>query len=165
MATVAARAMDDSITPDEALRRAWIIWLTLLFIPFFAFMALIFYLMAGPEPVRPTVSHVFMFVSLIWIALATPLGFYLRSRMFRAYEKGKPVPPRSYVIGMTMIWVPLEIGGLLAIVGAFASNTLIPNVIPAMLAFVLFTPFWPTGHAMTRNLGDQDDFELYKEPR
>jgi hypothetical protein len=165
MAAITTTHVDDSLTPDQALRRAWMIWLTLLFIPFFAFMGLIFYLMTGPGPVRSGLAHGFFFASMAWIALATPVGFYLRARLFRAYDRGQPVQPRAYVIGMTLIWLPLEIGGLMAIIGAFVSNSLIPNIIPAMLAFVLFTPFWPSGHAMTRALGDKDDFELYKEPR
>lgn len=157
--------LDNMLTPQDALRYAWVIWLILLFIPFFAFMGLLFYLMSGPTPVRPGLSYGFMFTSLGWIALITPLGFYIRSRLFRDYDHGRPVRPGAYLLGMTMIWLPLEIGGLLAILGAFLSNTLIPNIIPAMLAFVLFTPFWPSGDAMARPLGDKDDFELYKEPR
>ena len=59
----------------------------------------------------------------------------------------------------------IEIGGLIALVGCFLSNSLMPNLLPAVVAFMLYMPFWPSGEAMTRAVGSEDDPEVFRHPR
>ncbi len=168
MATLAATHTDDNpMTPGHALRRSWVIYLTLLLIPFLVAMGLIFYLLTtDADAVNGRLNQGVFIAAMAWIIVALPAGFWIRYRLFQPYYQGQPVPPRNYLLGMLAIWLPLEIGSLMGLLGAFLGNSPTPNMIPAVLAFVLLTPFWPVGHAMSRpEGGNKDDFELYKEPR
>jgi hypothetical protein len=42
---------------------------------------------------------------------------------------------------------------------------MLPNLLPALLAFMLFTPLWPNGHSMTRALINEHDPADYEDPR
>jgi hypothetical protein len=67
---------------------------------------------------------------------------------------------------MLSVWLMMEVGGLLALVGCLVTQSLLPNLLPALVAFILFIPFWPSGRAMTTPCGaDDDDPENYAEPR
>ena len=80
-------------------------------------------------------------------------------------EPGKVVSPGAYLRGMLTVWLACEIGGIIALIGCLVTRTLLPNLLPALVAFILFTPFWPSGRAMTHPVGNDDDFEIYEEPR
>jgi hypothetical protein len=67
---------------------------------------------------------------------------------------------------MLSVWLTMEVGGLLALTGCLVTQSLLPNLLPALVAFILFIPFWPSGRAMTRPCAeDDDDPENYAEPR
>ena len=89
----------------------------------------------------------------------------MRNRYFKEYWNGKVVAPADYLKGMACMWIATEIGGIIALVGCFMANDLVPNILPAAAAFGLFVPFWPSGHAMTRPVGLVDDNEVYEDPR
>jgi len=60
----------------------------------------------------------------------------------------------------------MEVGGLLALAGCLVTQSLSPSLLPALVAFILFIPFWPSGRAMTTPCGaGDDDPENYVEPR
>jgi hypothetical protein len=99
------------------------------------------------------------------MALVVPAAIFLRSYIFKAYWAGDTVHPKSYLKGMLGVWATIEIGGVLALVGCLVSHSLLPNLLPALVAFMLFTPLWPSGLAMVRHCGNQDDPSEYKEPR
>jgi hypothetical protein len=66
---------------------------------------------------------------------------------------------------MMSIWVALEIGGLFALVGCLRSQQLLPDLLPALVAFMFFVTLWPSGRAMTRQTGHLEDPQVYEEPR
>lgn len=155
----------EELGPTAALRLAWIWWIVLLLIPFFYFMATIWVLAAEVGGPRPTVGLTFFWLSLAWLLVAMPTSFMLRNYCFRGYWEGRPVEPRSYLKGMVTIWVAAEVGGLLAITGVLLSGQLLPCLLPAAVAFMLFTPFWPSGGAMFEPVGGYEDEEIYRYPR
>ncbi len=153
------------MTTQQAMRIAWVIWLVLLLIPFFVFLGVVSYITFG-TPAGPTrIGQAMFVISLCWIAVSVPLAFFWRDRIFKSYWTGEVVPPRAYLRGMAVVWVTIEIGGLLSLAGCLVAHSLIPNIVPAMVAFVLFTPFWPSGHAMVRAVGTSDDNEIFEHPR
>jgi hypothetical protein len=99
------------------------------------------------------------------MAVVIPIAFFFRSWIFRSYWEGEAVAPREYMIGCIALWASIEIGGLLALLGCIVSGSLIPDIFPAVVAFVLFTPFWPSGQAMVSDVGKERDAELYRHPR
>jgi len=149
---------------QATLRRAWAWWLTLLVIPFVLFLALLVYHSVAPLK-NPAVGRAFFFASVFWLGVAVPASFFIRSRYFRDYWAGGLTNPTDYLRGSLIVWVTIEIGGLISLLGCFMSNALMPNVLLAVVAFVLFTPFWPSGEAMTVALGAEDDAEIMRHPR
>ena len=103
--------------------------------------------------------------SIAFLVVAAPIAFAVRSRLFRSFWRGEGVNPRKYLTGMLVVWFTFEAGGLLSLTGCLLSNSLLPGLLPALAAFMFFTPLWPNGHAMSRPTGDSDDPEIYHEPR
>ena len=155
----------DEMTPGQALRQAWLWWLALLLIPFFVFIGVVWVLSLTEAEPRPSVSLGFFIASLVWMLVTVPGAFVLRNYCFKAYWEGRTVEPRSYVRGMLTIWLAPEVGGLLALLGVLLSRTWMPGLLPAAVAFMLFTPFWPTGRAMTEPVGMAEDDEVFRHPR
>ena len=155
----------ETMTTEKALRLAWMGWLTLLLVPFFVFLAVLGTVAFDGEPRRPALASVFFIASLAWMLVTLPAAFMLRDYLFRAYWRGQGVDPRSYLKGQLTIWMAAEIGGLIALFGCLISGTLMPGLLPAAVAFMLFTPFWPNGQAMYEPVGDAEDEEVYREPR
>jgi len=59
----------------------------------------------------------------------------------------------------------MQIGAVLP-QAEIATNSLLPNLLPALVAFMLFLPLWPSGRAMIcSQRGNSDDPETYEEPR
>lgn len=154
------------LTPSRALWQAWLWWFTLLLLPFFALIVVLWTVMlrGHPNP-NPTLGNLFFSISLAWMLVMIPGAFVLRNYIFRAYWDGSVVDPRSYLKGMITIWLAPEIGGLIALIGCLISQTLLPGLLAAAVAFMLFVPFWPNGSAMIEPVGDVDDDEIFRHPR
>ena len=168
--TPAMRDMDTEpprrLTSERATQIAWVIWLVMLSLPLVVFLAMLALLFYQPGvAAHERVSGMFFVISLLWLAIAVPLGFFLRRRYFRPWWSGGIVPPTDYLRGMCAIWVAPEIGGLTALTGCIVSGTVVPNLVPAGIAFLLFVPFWPSGSAMTSAIGDAEDDTFFREPR
>jgi hypothetical protein len=163
VATVPERL--NEFTPGQALRSAWLAWLIMLCIPALMFLAVMWATMATSEPPKGRFAEAWFIGCMIYLGIAVPGAFFWRSHYFKNYWAGKVVKPRDYFKGMFIIWLSMEIGGILALIGCLISNSLVPNILPALVAFMLFTPFWPTGRAMTNPMGNDPDSEIYEHPR
>lgn len=166
---LAGQALYDA---DSALSTAWRVWFAYLLVPFALFMAVVWKLasvnLANTQSAQQASTHgsqIWFIATLVYMALVIPGTFFWRSRLFAGYWRGHHVHPREYLIGMISVWTAIEVGGLLALLGCFVTGSLLPNLLPAMLAFMLFTPLWPNGHAMTRPLSNEQDPGEYEEPR
>lgn len=156
----------ESLNAQHTLLVAWISWFVLLTIPFAVFLIVLFRQTFGEvQPASETVINRWFVGSMIFCALAVPAAFFLQGRAFKGYWQGHCVDPRSYLRGMLSIWMSLELSGLLALVGCWVTGTMIPTMLPALVAFILFVPLWPNGHAMTRPLVSEHDGADYEEPR
>ncbi len=167
VATIAVPARDRSeLSPGQALRIAWCCWLMLLSIPALVFLIVMWRMMDGDvSGLDGIASERWFLVTMAYLAIAVPSSFFLRSHVFKAYWSGQCVQPRNYLKGMLTVWLAIEIGGIMALMGCLMTDSLLPNLLPAMVAFMLFIPFWPSGRAMTRPCGAADDPEEYEEPR
>src|SRR5262249_16339302 len=138
----------------------------LLAVPFVGFIAMVWHLMDRPaETIDTAMSHRWFIASMTYMMIGPPLAFFIRSRFFRGYWSGRIIPPLNYLIGMITIWAALEFGGLLGLVGCLISGALLPNLIPALLAFMFFLPLSPNGRSMTRALVNEHDPGDYEDPR
>ena len=158
----------NSSSPSAALvlRRAWVIWFALLGGPFLLFLVTVWRLMdSEASAASPTFTRAWFLGSRAYLAAVVPAAFFWRSRIFKAYWSGQVVAPRDYLKGMLTIWLALDTAGLVGLVGCAVSGRVLPCLLPALVAFVVFIPFWPSGRAMTRSTGGDDDAEVYKDPR
>jgi hypothetical protein len=169
MGTIIARGSvpqpSHGLTPQSALQQAWIYWITLLCIPFFVFLYVVWQLTRDSAPEHHAAGQTWFIVSMAYILVAAPASQFWRSHLFKPYWRGEVVPPRQYLMGMVGIWLVLEIGGLLGLAGCLATHAILPNLLPALVAFGFFLPLWPSGGAMDRPVGGTDDHATYKEPR
>lgn len=155
-----------TLPAHTAMQVAWGCWLFMLVLPFLFFIYVLWTLM-GQDTNRavPHASTAWFLGSMLYLIVAVPLSFFARSRLFKAYWTGEPVAPKNYLAGMLIMWVSLEVGGLLALSGCLVDRSLVPNLVPALVAFVFFATLWPSGRAMFKRDGDKEDPQLYEEPR
>jgi hypothetical protein len=148
-----------------ALRLAWATWVTLLVIPFLVFLTAVWMLMMREELV---VTHrgepTWFLAASIYLIVVVPIAFFWRGRLFKAYESGTPVAPAKYLYGMLAIWTALEFGGIISLMGCFVNHSLLPNLLPAMAAFMFYVTLWPSGKSMVHH-GNFEDPGVYEEPR
>ena len=148
-----------------ALRFAWISWLVLLVIPFFVSLGMIWQVAIisdrGPIPG----GEGWFLAASVYLLLAVPASFFWRGHVFKAYWSGQPVSPGNYLFGMLSIWVALEIGGLFSLIGCYVYNSVLPDLLPALVAFMFYVTLWPSGRAMVHRGGNLEDPQNYEEPR
>ena len=102
----------------------------------------------------------------IYLLIVVPVAFFWRGHVFKAYWSGRPVTPHKYVYGMLSVWLALVIGGIYSLIGCYVEHSLLPNLLPALVAFMFYVTLWPSGRAMVRHtVGATDDPEVYEEPR
>jgi hypothetical protein len=155
------------LTPNGALRHAWYWYISLLFVPFLLFLA-VFLIRNYREGLQSSFSvrNAWFIGSIAYMVLAAPIAFTIRSRLFRSYWRGEGVAPRDYLAGMLVVWFTFEIGGVVSLIGWLASGSgSFQCLLPAIAAFMFFTPLWPNGRAMAKSTGNTDDPEIYQEPR
>jgi hypothetical protein len=155
-----------TMSPATAIRVAWVCWIVLLVVPFFLFLHVVWTL-SGERAggAAPDQQQRWFLGAVIYLLIAGPASFFARSEIFKAYWSGKTVSPKKYLSGMLLIWLALEVGGLFSLGGCLAERHLLPNLFPALVAFMFYVTFWPSGRAMVRPTGHLDDAALYEEPR
>ena len=165
--TILVRAVAGSdLNAAMTLRRAWVIWFALLGSPFILFLVTVWRLMDEEASIaRPALAGVWFLATMIYLALVIPTAFFWRSRIFKAYWSGRVVAPCDYLKGMITVWFALEIGSFIGLLGCLITGKVLPCLLPALVAFIIYIPLWPSGRAMTRPVGNEDDPELYEDPR
>jgi hypothetical protein len=154
------------ISAGTAIRLAWIIWLILLAIPFLLFLNVAWTLSAGETAAKlVNGSQAWFLTASVYLLVVVPVSFFWRGHVFKAYWSGKTVAPGKYLFGMVSVWMALEIGGIFSLIGCKVNESLLPNLLPALVAFMFFVTLWPSGRAMVRTVGGQEDPQFYEEPR
>jgi hypothetical protein len=166
MADVPIPRPKNEMSAESALVLAWRWWLVLLVLPFIIFLGVIWNLMdqeagTGNAPL----AQGWFLAAMAFLAVAGPGAFFWRSHVFKAYWSGERVLPRDYLSGMLAVWWTLEIAGIFSLSGCLLSRQLLPNLLPAVVAFMLYVPLWPSGRAMVDRIGGTDDPGTYAEPR
>lgn len=158
-----------ALTPAQALRTAWVCWLSLMVIPFMVLLYAVWTMMivdwnAGTP--NQQLGEAWFIAAIAYMVLVVPAAIFARSWLFKSYWGGECVSPRHYLAGMLTVWGTIELGGLFSLVGCIVSHSMLPNILPALVAFMVFTALWPSGRAMVcAHRGDKDDPERYEEPR
>ncbi|HUB27045.1 MAG TPA: hypothetical protein VL992_16590 [Tepidisphaeraceae bacterium] len=153
------------ISVATAIRIAWVSWIVLLIIPFLVFLAMIWRTTIVPSSETSQTGTGWFLASCLYLVVIVPVSFFWQTHVFKSYYTGHTVQPRQYLFGKMTVWIALEIGGLFSLIGCFVENAPLPNLLPALVAFMFFVTFWPNGRAMVRNVGHLEDPQMYEEPR
>jgi hypothetical protein len=164
--TLSAKVRSAGRGREVVLRDAWLAYLVMLMLPF-AVLAVGIARLSG-NGTTPTVGHHanrWFLLTMAYLAVAFPAALFFRRHLCIAYFRGEPVAPRHYLIGMLAVWLILEVGMILSIVGCYVSVSFFPGLLPAVLAFMFFVTLWPTGKMMVSRVGASEDPQIYKPPR
>ncbi len=63
------------------------------------------------------------------------------------------------------MWGALEFGGIFSLLGCLVDHALLPNLLPALVAFMFYVTLWPSGRAMVSRMGHHEDAGMYEEAR
>ena len=139
----------------------------LLLIPLFLFLGTIVYLLGSTAPTaRPELGQAWFLTMMVAIAAGVPLAFYVRGKaFFYGFWSGRTVTPHQYIYGSLVVWTVIEAIGILSLVGCLVSGDLAPNLVPALIAFVVFVTQWPNATALYKNTGNRDDSSEFVHPR
>lgn len=159
------RGSHGSLTVPTALRLAWATYVTFLILPFLLFLCAVWVLMIHESAGLHTAKPAWFLASSAYLLVVVPASFFLRGRLFKEYWTGHPIQPAKYLFGMTAIWSALEFGGIISLLGCFVDQALLPNLLPALVAFMFFVTLWPSGRAMVRSVGNEADASIYEQPR
>lgn len=154
-----------NLTVRTALMLAWMTWAVFLIVPFILFLCVLWTLMYHESAVARIETHTWFLAASAYLLVVVPASFFWRGRLFKIYWSGHPIPPAKYLYGMLTIWAALEFGGIIALLGCFFEQSLLPNLLPALIAFMFFVTLWPSGRAMVSSKGGEEDASLYEQPR
>lgn len=151
------------LTRHNALGVAWTIWIVLLLVPYAVLPLALHSIVTGVS--KADAADRWFLAIMMYLALGVPLAFLLRSWLFRPYWRRGSVSPLAYVCAMTSLWLVLAIAGLTAQLVCLATATFAPNVLPALLALIVYLVVYPTGSAMApRRAAESDDEDNHEEP-
>ncbi|MEM6749969.1 MAG: hypothetical protein AAGA57_04805 [Planctomycetota bacterium] len=141
--------VDATRSPAQAVALAWVSWGVMVLTP--AIWGLALALRSGFVGAPAEESWMGWgagVVAAAWLAIAVPLVLVLRGYVLRASWSGKPVDPDSYLRGLIGVWVTLEAGAVVALIGATVSGSAWPALLPAMLAVLALGAIRPDASAV-----------------
>ncbi|HUB26835.1 MAG TPA: hypothetical protein VL992_15525 [Tepidisphaeraceae bacterium] len=153
------------LTVQSAIRLAWLAYAVLLVVPFFVALWFIWQLDDTRAGASLAHGNAWFLASMIVVAAAVAAASLWRDHIFHDYSKGHTVPPKKYLAGMIEIWSALAFAGVFSLVGCIATQSLLPNLIPAFMGLVVYVLLLPTGRVMVHPVGGSEDPEVYEEPR
>lgn len=152
------------LSASLALRRAWACWAALLIVPFVFFVWLVWHLSKNPQGASYAGAVKWFAAASIYLVVVVPGSMFWRGHLFRDYWLGRPVAPAKYVSATISVGLALAVGGIFSLAGCLVTGLLMPNLIPAALALLLYAIHWPTGRAMVTTAGGAADAAFYEEP-
>ena len=128
---------------------AWTTWVILLATPFVVLpFALHMTPSASGSGPKPELAEKWFLVVMVYLLVALPVALLIRSYLFRSFWQGRSVVPRVYYVGVFIPWAVVAVAGLVAELVCIATATLVPNILPALLALFIYLMLWPTGAVM-----------------
>jgi hypothetical protein len=137
------------LSTKAAIRWAWFFWVVLLVLPFLLLQLLVWHLLVTGEIARSnTDSNEWFVAALAYLVLIVPGSFFWRGYLFRDYWLNRPVTPRKYLVATIAVGLALGLGGTISMVGCLVTGSFMPNLIPALVALLLFALHWPRRRAI-----------------
>jgi hypothetical protein len=151
---------------QSTLCAAWITYIALMMVPPATFAIAAFIQMNRTAPSRnPDGVTTWLWLILAYLAIGFPAALFIRRHLCIAYSRGGTVAPKKYFWGMLTVWLSLELGIFLAIVGFCATGVFMPIIPLALIPQLFMMTLWPTGDMLVSHSGDSDDAEIFETPR
>jgi hypothetical protein len=154
-----------TLSAPKALKIAWLCWSVLLLLPFTLVLWTLWNLHVRNTPLLSADADRWFVAAAAYLVAAATAAFFWRDHSFKGYSQGKRVEPGKYLVGTIGIGLALSTSGIFSLVGCIVTGAMVPNLIPALMALLVFVLLWPTGHAMVRSVGHLQDPQIYEEPR
>jgi hypothetical protein len=136
-------------TPEEALRRARIIWAIVL-IGQSVFVGVVGFLIVkgilGLEP--GDLSRLLTRIGFGLLIVFVPLAYLVRRLMFRRGGEGRPTPPMSYLNGTIVFLSMCEFVSLFGLVVTILNGSFFPPVVATLVAMAVQALNFPDGQEM-----------------
>jgi len=156
----------ESWNPESALKHAWFWYGGLMAVPTLTFIYMMWWFLYREPRTQMEIRWTWLIGTVAFMVIAIPLSIFARSRLFRAYWQGECVAPRAYLAGMIIVWSTIVVSGIASMIGCMMTGTFLPNLVPALVAFVVYLTMWPSGRVMIHERkGIAEDPEHYEEPR
>jgi len=136
-----------------ALRVAWIAYAILLAVPFFTSLMFLWLLDYFTGTRTGPIADRWFLASMIIVASIVAGGALVREHFFK--DDGHAVTPGKYLAVMIGIWLALAISGLFSMYACYATESVLPNLIPAFMGLGVYCLFWPSKNAMERHTDDE----------
>ena len=148
MAGTERREPRTSLGARRAIGRAWAWWGGLLAMP-----VVLLLVAAGLSVLEQALSWsvgavLFLVLATLWLVLVLPGVLVLRSHCLRAAWRGRPLRAEAYLRGMRTVWGTLEVAALLGVLGAVASGSWLPCLLPTAIAWSALALLSPSERAM-----------------
>jgi hypothetical protein len=151
---------------ERTLYLAWIVWSALLLVTLGVLAATL--LIVHNTPARdgaPATARRWLWFIVGYYLIVVIAAFFRTGWMFRSYYNYRPVAPRTYLTGMTIVWAALAVGAWASLAACVFTRTLLPNILLAGVGTVMLLALWPKGNAMAPPAGSPADPGQYQEPR
>jgi hypothetical protein len=150
----------------SALQTAWRAYIVLLTVPLVGLLLLIVsYPRAGVPSATADGWNGWFLGTLTYLAVGVPAALFYRKRVCSSYSRGEAVPPRNYLRGMLAVWLALEVGAILSLVGCYMTRSFLPCLATWGVAFVFYITQWPSGVMLVGRAGASEDPQIYETPR
>ena len=137
------------MTREKALMMIRMVWAALLAgqITFLCVILVIWSSQSGFKT-QPQTAQMLLYVSLGMLLTMVPVGYLLRSQIYKAHWREQAVAPMGYFMGNLLLLALCEGVALAGLVATLLDGQLLPAVLPSVAAMAIQVINWPHGLPM-----------------
>ncbi|MFP4144900.1 MAG: hypothetical protein ACLFV3_07115 [Phycisphaeraceae bacterium] len=124
-----------------------LIWAAMLMSQLVFFLVVAFVLTEA-RGATPDLHPMLGWIGVGWFVAATAMGYFARNQIYKSAWREHAIAPGGYLTGNLVLLALLESVGLFSIIALLVTGVMVPEILPAIGALVVFAINFPTGHAM-----------------
>ena len=135
-------------TPEASLRTTRAVWAALLLGQLgFLVAVVVMWNMGRGQGAAPEKARLLFYLSLLML-LSIPVGYVVRSQMYKSGWEGNAVSPKAYFLGNLVLLALCEGVSLAGLVATFMNGSLWPTIVPSAIAMGVQAINFPHGGPM-----------------
>ena len=92
-------------------------------------------------------------LAALWTLIAVPAAVVLKWHTVKAVWSPRPADPEAYLKSLVLVWGAIEVGAVLALIGAMFAGALMPGALLAGLLLTLLFVLRPSVEALGAGVG------------